>query len=64
MGQRSFFDVENRLQSVRRISDPLERLASATPGAALSRAFFVEHKATLHLLMAIRLRSNKHVLHL
>lgn len=31
MGQRSFFDVENRLQSVSKMGDPLERLATAIP---------------------------------
>ena len=31
MGQRSFFDVENRLQSVSKMGDPLEHLASAIP---------------------------------
>jgi hypothetical protein len=31
MGQRSFFDVENRLQSVSTMGDPLERLAAAIP---------------------------------
>lgn len=31
MGQRSFFDVENRLQSVSKMGDPLERLAAAIP---------------------------------
>jgi IS5 family transposase len=31
MGQRSFFDLENRLQSVSQMGDPLERLAAAIP---------------------------------
>lgn len=31
MGQRSFFDVENRLQSVSKMGDPLERLAATIP---------------------------------
>lgn len=31
MGQRSFFDVENRLQSVSKMGDPLERLAAMIP---------------------------------
>lgn len=31
MGQRSFFDVENRLQSVSKMGDPLERLATTIP---------------------------------
>ena len=31
MGQRSFFDVENRLQSVSKMGDPLERLAASIP---------------------------------
>lgn len=31
MGQRSFFDVENRLQSVSKMGDPLERLATVIP---------------------------------
>jgi transposase, IS5 family len=31
MGQRSFFDVENRLQSVSKMGDPLERLDTAVP---------------------------------
>jgi IS5 family transposase len=31
MGQRSFFDVENRLQSVSKMGDPLERLAQVIP---------------------------------
>jgi IS5 family transposase len=31
MGQRSFFDLENRLQSVSQVGDPLERLAAAIP---------------------------------
>jgi len=31
MGQRSFFDVENRLQSVSKMGDPLERLAAVIP---------------------------------
>jgi IS5 family transposase len=31
MGQRSFFDVENRLQSVSKMGDPLERLARVIP---------------------------------
>jgi IS5 family transposase len=31
MGQGSFFDVENRLQSVSKMGDPLEHLASAIP---------------------------------
>lgn len=31
MGQRSFFDVENRLQSVSKMGDPLERVTAAIP---------------------------------
>jgi hypothetical protein len=31
MGQRSFFDVENRLRSVSKIGNPLERLAAMIP---------------------------------
>ena len=31
MGQRSFFDVEDRLQSVSKMGDPLERLAATIP---------------------------------
>ena len=31
MGQRSFFDVENRLQSVSKMGKPLERLAAVMP---------------------------------
>ena len=31
MGQRSFFDVENRLQSVSKMGDQLERLSTAVP---------------------------------
>ena len=31
MGQRSFFDVEDRLQSISKMGDPLERLAAAIP---------------------------------
>jgi IS5 family transposase len=31
MGQRSFFDAENRLQSVSKMGDPLERLAAVIP---------------------------------
>ena len=31
MGQRSFFDVENRLQSLSKMGDPLERLAVVIP---------------------------------
>lgn len=31
MGQRSFFDVEDRLQSVSKMGDPLERLATVIP---------------------------------
>ena len=31
MGQRSFFEVENRLQSVSKMGDPLERLAAMIP---------------------------------
>ncbi len=36
MGQRSFFDVENRLQSVSKMGDPLERLATTIPLGELS----------------------------
>jgi transposase, IS5 family len=35
MGQRSFFDVENRLQSVSKMGDPLERLAAMIPWESL-----------------------------
>ena len=31
MGQRSFFDVENRLHEMSKIGDPLERLAAMIP---------------------------------
>jgi hypothetical protein len=31
MGRRSFFEVENRLQSVSKMGDPLERLAAVIP---------------------------------
>ncbi|WP_165741852.1 IS5 family transposase, partial [Candidatus Thiosymbion oneisti] len=31
MGQRSFFDIENRLQSISQLGDPLERLTAAIP---------------------------------
>ncbi len=31
MGQRGFFDIENRLRSLSKLGDPLERLAGAIP---------------------------------
>ena len=31
MGQRSFFDIENRLQRISKLGDPLERLSEVDP---------------------------------
>lgn len=49
MGQRSFFDVENRLQSMSKMGDPLERLATAIPwesfGALLGGVHEKERKS-------------------
>ena len=49
MGQRSFFDVESRLQSVSKMGDPLERLATAIPWESfrplLARVHEKEHNS-------------------
>jgi IS5 family transposase len=44
MGQRSFFDVENRLRSVSKTGDPLERLAAAIPWESFRQVLAQVHE--------------------
>jgi IS5 family transposase len=44
MGQRSFFDVEDRLQSVSKMGDPLERLATTIPWESFRRLLARVHE--------------------